>query len=50
MPKEFVSICTTMHVFYGLDKHIINFLSMSSTVHMTCGLDERIKKYKNLIS
>jgi len=48
--NEFVSICTAMHVSYGLDKHINKFLSMSMTMHMACGLDEHIKKYTNLIT
>jgi hypothetical protein len=48
--NEFVSIYTTMHMFYGLDKRIIYFLFMCSIIHMVCGLDECTKKYKNLIS
>ena len=48
--NDFVSMCTTMHVSYGLDEHINNFLSMSMTIHMDCGLDKHIKKYTNLIT
>ena len=47
--NKFVSMCTTMHVSYGLNEHINNFLSKSMTMHMACGFDEHIKKYKNLI-
>ena len=48
--NKFVSICTIIHVFYGLHKHTNNFSSMSMTMHMACGLDEHIKKYTNLIT
>jgi hypothetical protein len=48
--NEFVSMCTMMHVSYGLNEHINNFLSMSMTMHMACGFDKHIKKYTNLIT
>ena len=48
--NEFVSMCTTMHVSYGLNEHINKFLSMSMTMHMACCFDEHTKKYTNLIT